>query len=324
MTISIAEERADSADAIALIVELDAHLGERYAVESRHGFSVEKLLRDGVAFFVIREDGLPAGCGGLLFVGDDYAELKRMYVRPAHRGRGLGRRMLEHLERLARERNVGCLRLETGVLQLEALSLYERAGFRQIAPFGPYRVDPVSRCYEKHIAPSNQFDLSIRNASPNQTKLISEVLCEAASWLIERGDGNWRLEDLAPERVAPQVEAGLFYIGWVGDDAAAVIRFELEDLVYWPEASPGEAAYVHRFAVRRRYAGGGVSRAMLNWAADHARSLGLPRLRLDCAAHRPALRGVYEKFGFRFHSERAMPNYTAARYELNLADADAS
>jgi GNAT superfamily N-acetyltransferase len=152
MSLVITQERADSAAAMELIAELDAHLSQFYPVESRHGFSVEKLLRDGVIFFVIRHDSVPAGCGGLLFVGNDYAELKRMYVRPAHRGLGLGRRMLEHLENHAREHRFACLRLETGIHQREAISLYERSGFVQVAPFGPYRVDPVSRCYEKQIA----------------------------------------------------------------------------------------------------------------------------------------------------------------------------
>ena len=61
----IVAERPDSADAMALIAELEAVLSPQYAPESRHGFNVEKLLRQGVAFFVIRVDGAAAGCGGI-------------------------------------------------------------------------------------------------------------------------------------------------------------------------------------------------------------------------------------------------------------------
>ncbi len=153
MAIVISEERADTPDAAALIAELDAHLASLYAIESRHGFSVEKLLRDGVAFFVSRDDGRPAGCGGVLLVEQAYAEIKRMYVRPAFRGRGLGHRMLDHLVAHATERGSTVIRLETGIHQQEAIALYERSGFRRIPPFGPYRDDPVSRCYEKRVAP---------------------------------------------------------------------------------------------------------------------------------------------------------------------------
>ena len=151
MTVSITEERPDTQDAQGLIEELEAHLATLYPRESRHGFSVEKLLREGVAFFVSRDEGRPAGCGGVMIVGDEYAEIKRMYVRPTFRGRGLGRLMLEHLIAHARAMGLGVVRLETGIHQGEAIALYESAGFRRIGPFGSYTDDPVSRCYEKAI-----------------------------------------------------------------------------------------------------------------------------------------------------------------------------
>ena len=153
MSVVISQVRPDTPDAVGLIEELDAHLGALYAVESRHGFSVAKLLQDGVRFFVTRDDGRPAGCGGVLLVGREYAEVKRMYVRPAFRGRGFGRLMLDHLVEDARRHGLTVVRLETGIHQREAIALYEQAGFRQIPPFGPYREDPVSLCYEKRLAP---------------------------------------------------------------------------------------------------------------------------------------------------------------------------
>ena len=153
MAVVMTEERPDSPAAGALIAELDDHLAQRYASESRHGFSVEKLLRDGVAFFVLRDDDRPAACGGLLLVGQEYAEVKRMYVRPAFRGRGFGRRMLDHLVARAAAHGLHVIRLETGIHQREAIALYEGAGFRRIPPFGPYRDDPVSLCYEKVAGP---------------------------------------------------------------------------------------------------------------------------------------------------------------------------
>jgi ribosomal protein S18 acetylase RimI-like enzyme len=152
VSVVIVEERPDTPDAVALIGELDAHLGALYAVESRHGFSVEKLLRDGVQFFVARDDGRPAGCGGVLLVGREYAEIKRMYVRPEFRGRRIGRLMLDHLIEHARQRGFTTIRLETGIHQQEALGLYEGRGFRKIPPFGPYRDDPVSLCYELRLS----------------------------------------------------------------------------------------------------------------------------------------------------------------------------
>jgi putative acetyltransferase len=154
MTIEITRERPDSPDAARLITELEDHLSSRYPAESRHGFSVDRLVAEGVDFFVARSDGRAVGCGGILFVGDrgrPYGEIKRMYVRPDARGQGYGRRVLERLESHARDRGIDLLRLETGIDQREAIALYEGFGFVRCAPFGPYRDDPLSPCYEKPL-----------------------------------------------------------------------------------------------------------------------------------------------------------------------------
>jgi putative acetyltransferase len=147
----ITQEHPASPDATALIAELDAHLEPLYARESRHGFSVEKLVTDGVVFFVIRDDGPPAGCGGIKLLDTEFGEIKRMYVRPGFRGRGLGKLMLDHLAHVALRNGVSILRLETGIHQLAAIRLYEQAGFARIPPFGDHTDDPVSLCYEKRL-----------------------------------------------------------------------------------------------------------------------------------------------------------------------------
>lgn len=149
MPASIAQERPDSPDATALIAELDAQLDVLYPSESRHGYSVDKLLAQGVAFFVLREDGVPVACGGVQIYGGRYGEVKRMYVRDAYRGRGYAKRVLEHLEEYTLSQGVTLLRLETGIHQVAAISLYEGAGFTSIPPFGEYEEDPLSRFYEK-------------------------------------------------------------------------------------------------------------------------------------------------------------------------------
>ena len=151
MTVRITRELPATEDATALILELESHLAGHYAAESRHGYSVEKLIEQDVAFFVLRDRDVPAGCGGIQLFGTEYGELKRMYVRPQFRGRGFGKLLLDHLAAHAQRNGIQLLRLETGIHQTEAIAMYERAGFRRIPPFGPYRDDPVSRCYEKTI-----------------------------------------------------------------------------------------------------------------------------------------------------------------------------
>src|SRR5262245_57287048 len=125
----ITPERPDTSDATALIAELEAYLEPLYPRESRHGYSVEKLIAQGVAFFLIRDDGVPVGCGGIELMSTEYGEIKRMYVRPESRGKGFAKLMLDHLAEYARSHQVGTLRLETGIHQHEAIALYEQAGF---------------------------------------------------------------------------------------------------------------------------------------------------------------------------------------------------
>ena len=152
MSVTINEERPDSPDAIRLIDELQSHLNpEKYPAESKHGYSVDKLLRESVIFFVMRQDEIPAGCGGIKLFGKEYGEVKRMFVRPQFRGLGLGRLMLDHLAEYAQERHVNVLRLETGIYQTDAVRLYERYGFERRDPFGEYKDDPLSIYFEKRI-----------------------------------------------------------------------------------------------------------------------------------------------------------------------------
>src|SRR4051812_19505653 len=160
MAATIALEPADSPDAMALVAELDAYLIPLYPIEAHYGYDVAKLLREDVAFFVIRVDGVAAGCGGVQLFGTEYGssteepygEIKRMYVRPAFRGLGLAKQMLEYLAGYVRGRGVGLLRLETGIHQPEAIGLYERYGFERTGPFGDYPADgPYNVFYELRL-----------------------------------------------------------------------------------------------------------------------------------------------------------------------------
>jgi putative acetyltransferase len=104
------------------------------------------------AFLIARaDDGRPLGCGALRSLGEPVVEIKRMYVRPEARGRGVGAAILEALEREARRLGFKVVRLETGPLQPEAISLYARAGYREIPCFGAYAGAAMSRCFERRL-----------------------------------------------------------------------------------------------------------------------------------------------------------------------------
>jgi GNAT superfamily N-acetyltransferase len=151
------------------------------------------------------------------------------------------------------------------------------------------------------------------------TEMVAEVLREAARWLEQSGMAMWRDDELVPSRIAADVDSGLFFIAECDGEAAGVVKFQLEDGQFWPDVQQGKSAFVHRLAVRRRYAGGGISSALLSWAIGRADSLRKDYLRLDCEASRPKLRAVYERFGFVHHSDRQVGPYFVSRYEYRIA-----
>ncbi len=139
-----------SADAVSLIGRLDEELDRRYP-GPREGFNAGNLLDPECAFLVAYLEGRPVGCGAFRPMADGAAEVKRMYVDPRHRGRGVARRILAELEERARRAGHPLARLETGVRQPEAIRLYESAGYRRIANYGRYADNPDSVCFEKTL-----------------------------------------------------------------------------------------------------------------------------------------------------------------------------
>jgi GNAT superfamily N-acetyltransferase len=151
--IAIAPEPFDSADARRLIEALDAHLASRYAPEQRFGPNLKPAqLAPGLGTFVVaRLEGRAVGCGAVRLLDPATVEVKRMYVEPETRGLGVAKEILTHLEGAGRELGARRAVLETGIYQDEAIGLYRRAGYTEVACWGEYTTSPTSVCYEKAI-----------------------------------------------------------------------------------------------------------------------------------------------------------------------------
>ncbi|HEY4413805.1 MAG TPA: GNAT family N-acetyltransferase [Gaiellaceae bacterium] len=108
---------------------------------------------DGVFLVVRDDDGAAIACGGIARFDATRGELKRMYVVPAARGRGLGRRLLDELEAEARRLGYRGVVLETGDRQPEALGLYLSSGYERIPCYPPYDSRALSLCFEKRLPP---------------------------------------------------------------------------------------------------------------------------------------------------------------------------
>lgn len=157
--------------------------------------------------------------------------------------------------------------------------------------------------------------ITIEQAGEPVVETVSSILLEAAEWLNSQGTPLWSPEDLHPESILPHVTDGLFWLAKSDGVPAGCVRYQLEDRLCWPDADEGEAAYIHRLAVRRAFAGGAVATALIDWAKEYTRELGRPSLRLDCEANRPRLRRVYEAHDFQYHSETDVGKYHIARYQ---------
>ena len=148
--VDIQAERLIGPDVEAMLLEAQEMLAGIYPPESRHGLDLGAYERPEVTLFVARDRGGALGCCAFQLHQDGSAEVKSMFVKPAARGRGLGRALLEAIEVALRGR-VGVLRLETGIEQAAAMRLYEAVGFRRRGPFGSYRDDPLSVFMEKPL-----------------------------------------------------------------------------------------------------------------------------------------------------------------------------
>lgn len=153
MSLTIAPETPNQPGVLRLLRMSDAYMASLYPAESNHLFDVTDLEKPGVSFLVARTaEARIVGCAALVEAGDGTAEIKRMFVDPEARGLKLGRRLMDELEGLAREKGLTIIRLETGISQPEALGLYRAFGYVEICPFGGYREDPLSLFMEKRLS----------------------------------------------------------------------------------------------------------------------------------------------------------------------------
>jgi putative acetyltransferase len=129
---------------------------QRIDIEQRYGTPDSEpgpapTAADITAFFVLRDGDDAVACGGLRAIDATSGEIKRMFVPLEQRGRGLSRVVLRGLEDHARELGWTRLLLETGDRQLEAIGLYESAGYERIPGFGHYAGSDISICFAKSL-----------------------------------------------------------------------------------------------------------------------------------------------------------------------------
>lgn len=147
--ITVRKAAAFSPEAVQLMRELSDILLEITGRSGEASFCSEDMDHPRAVFAVAYSDGRPAGCGAIREIAPDTAELKRMYARDA--GRGVGKRVLEFLEREAARLNYSKIILETGKVNEKAVRFYLANGYSVCANYGKYADRDDSVCFCKAL-----------------------------------------------------------------------------------------------------------------------------------------------------------------------------
>ena len=148
VTLTVAPEDPRGEVAARLVADLCAELGERYG-RPPSPFTTDEAAAPRAGLVVARLDGEPVGCGALRCIDTATVEIKRMYVAPTARRRGVARALLLALEGLAAQHGYTRVILETGDRQPEAMALYPVCGYGRTANYGRYVGRTDATCFEK-------------------------------------------------------------------------------------------------------------------------------------------------------------------------------
>ena len=148
--IQISPNRNDVAAIMNKSAEYAANL---YPPESNHLDDVSELSKPNVFFIGVFEGDQLIGTGAVKVLSHDqqYGEIKQVFVLPEHRSKGAAKLIMNALEKHLADMGVGSARLETGILQPEAIGLYKKLGYMERSPFGEYKPDPLSIFMEKEL-----------------------------------------------------------------------------------------------------------------------------------------------------------------------------
>lgn len=187
-----------------LVRDLDADLTARYPDEPCTGGA---HISPGIRFLLAEADGRPVGCCAVqpFPFPDSAAELKRMYVMPEARGRGIAARLLAEAERTATALGHTEMRLETAVHQPEAIALYTRGGYALIPNYPPYQHKTLSRCYAKPLP----LPLPLPEAGPEDREEITAFLAGqglSPQDVLAPGTRYWLARDAAGPAAAVGLE----------------------------------------------------------------------------------------------------------------------
>ncbi|HPJ22076.1 MAG TPA: GNAT family N-acetyltransferase [Clostridia bacterium] len=254
-----------------------------------------------------------AGCLLLVRENETTLKMRQVAVDDEYRGMGIGTMMVRYAEGYAIQN--GFLKI-TMHARKTAVDFYRKLGYNT-------RGDEFTEVLVPHYIMEklilNGSRLSIIKVNDENLLEFAAILKEAAYWMISQGFRNWDPDSFSIEAMKEKNNLDELFICCLDGQPAGTIKLQEIDEMFWPDAREGEALYVHKLAVRRKYADMGISRYMLDWAKEQTKLRGRKYLRLDCIADRKKLAGFYEGEGFvRVDEKRVLQHFMSARYEYRV------
>lgn len=162
---------------------------------------------------------------------------------------------------------------------------------------------------------TDSIDFQIAETT-EQLQCAADILREAAQWMIDTGNPNWDPAVFSAETVRQTPDA-VVYLALVDGEPAGTLQLVRYDPFFWPNlADPYDALFMHKVAVRRRFAGQGVAYKMFDAVCDLARAEGRPFVRVECRGDRPKLCAFYGHY-FEYVDDISLrPKFTTARFKI--------
>jgi GNAT superfamily N-acetyltransferase len=176
---------------------------------------------------------------------------------------------------------------------------------------------PASPKTRRARARKKQGHREVITVNQSDTTNALVILREISEWLIEKNMPLWNPDDFINGKFVRSIGDGNLCTAYIGTEPVAAMVLQWSDPAFWPN-SIGNSGFIHKLAVKREFAGKGISRQFIDWAKDEVRSRNRSFLRLDCAADRPKLCNIYEELGFLRIERRMVGIYDIAFYELKV------
>ena len=159
----------------------------------------------------------------------------------------------------------------------------------------------------------------IKQAEEQDILAIEEILLDAVMWMQKNKLQNqWNENNIKCDCLSKDYKINNFYINYQNDVPVGCMAITDLDTKYWSEIPQGKSLYIHKLAIKRIYAGKGVSKQLIDFAKNLSLKNGINSVRLDCNLHRNKLRMVYEKEGFTYVETRKLKNnYDIVLYVWN-------